>query len=480
MLKVLFNWFIRLFSFLTKPVSKDIDFARREFILNLLLLTAITLAFTTFIVSLSANIIDVGRGDTYTGVSPVIIFIIFLIFVISYVISRLGKSRWVSLVFIVIYFLAAIYTSFRWGVDIPQALLLYALIIVMSGILIGSRFAVIMTLKIIVVLFFLIHLQTSGIIQPDHSWKFESIETSDVTVFSITFLIIAVVSWLFNSEMEKSLVRARKSEAALKQERDSLEVRVEERTRELKESQIEQMTQMYKFAELGKMASGIFHDLTNPIALVSLSLESLNEKSHLFHKKELDSIQEHLKRAVIGTKRLETFMMAARKNIQNHDISQKFSLSEELKQVVQILNHKAKQNSVKMNIDSDEDITIIGNPIKLHQCMLNLMSNAIDAYPPREDMSENREVHVSYTNKKGTVIIKVQDNGMGIAKEHLVRIFEPLFTTKSSEKGTGLGLAICKDIIERYFHGNIYVSSTLGEGTTFTIEFPIKSLPKES
>lgn len=480
MLKVLFNWFIRLFSFLTKPVSKDIDFARREFILNLLLLTAITLAFTTFIVSLSANIIDVGRGDTYTGVSPVIIFIIFLIFVISYVISRLGKSRWVSLVFIVIYFLAAIYTSFRWGVDIPQALLLYALIIVMSGILIGSRFAVIMTLKIIVVLFFLIHLQTSGIIQPDHSWKFESIETSDVTVFSITFLIIAVVSWLFNSEMEKSLVRARKSEAALKQERDSLEVRVEERTRELKESQIEQMTQMYKFAELGKMASGIFHDLTNPIALVSLSLESLNEKSHLFHKKELDSIQEHLKRAVIGTKRLETFMMAARKNIQNHDISQKFSLSEELKQVVQILNHKAKQNSVKMNIDSDEDITIIGNPIKLHQCMLNLMSNAIDAYPPREDMSENREVHVSYTNEKGTVIIKVQDNGMGIAKEHLVRIFEPLFTTKSSEKGTGLGLAICKDIIERYFHGNIYVSSTLGEGTTFTIEFPIKSLPKES
>jgi two-component system NtrC family sensor kinase len=101
----------------------------------------------------------------------------------------------------------------------------------------------------------------------------------------------------------------------------------------------------------------------------------------------------------------------------------------------------------------------------------NLVSNAIDAY---EDFpGVDRRVVVNLEVEGKDAVLTVQDFGKGIAPEHLEKIFEPFFTTKDLEKGTGIGLSTTKHLIEQELRGSITVASGLGQGTVFTIHFPV-------
>lgn len=115
-----------------------------------------------------------------------------------------------------------------------------------------------------------------------------------------------------------------------------------------------------------------------------------------------------------------------------------------------------------------------GNPLKFHQIIANLISNAIDAYDgiPREEGRQNR-VEVRLAQHSGIVRLEVQDWGQGIKPEILNKIFDPLFTTKDTDKGTGIGLTTTKHIVEKDFAGNVTVASKPGYGSTFIVEFAV-------
>ena len=98
--------------------------------------------------------------------------------------------------------------------------------------------------------------------------------------------ILATVAWLSNTEIEKALHRALGSERDLAKERDSLEIKVAERTQELQQAQTEQLIQQYRFIAFGRIAAGLFHDLASPLTSVSLNLENIREES------ESDSVME--------------------------------------------------------------------------------------------------------------------------------------------------------------------------------------------
>src|SRR5204862_2776099 len=116
------------------------------------------------------------------------------------------------------------------GVDIPQSILTYALIIVMSGILISSRSAFFMSSLVALTIMTIGYLQQEKFIIVSSSWRKDVESLTDSLVIIATFYVIFIVSWLSNRETEKALKRARASEKALKQQRDLLEVKVEERT----------------------------------------------------------------------------------------------------------------------------------------------------------------------------------------------------------------------------------------------------------
>jgi signal transduction histidine kinase len=305
------------------------------------------------------------------------------------------------------------------------------------------------------------------------NWRDQLPTFGDAIVYSAILFIIALVSWLFNREMERALQRARRSEAALKRQRDHLEVMVTKRTRELQRVQSEKLLQLHRFAELGRLASGLFHDLVNPLNAVSLTLNRLQHENQKVHSEE--DINRLVQRASIGAQQIETFITAARKQIQNQEILQIFSLKHEINQAIQILDYKAKTLQVTIIFNFTRDIRAFGNPIKFCQLITNLVSNGIEAYENSEKKS--KKVEVDLKRIKQTAVITIHDWGSGIKPDDLPKVFDPLFTTKDFEKGTGIGLSMCKDTVEKYFHGTLQVISDKKNGTMFTVTFPIKRAP---
>lgn len=457
-----------LFKYLIQPTSSNPDTARKEFILNILLIGLIILSIPAVINNFIKFVFVIG----YHGANPLITGTILFVFCFLLLLSRLGKSRISSLIFILLLLAINLSITYRWGPDLGEALLIYSLVIVMTGILIDSKAAFFVSLISGGVILLLSYLKIQGIYHSDDRWRFEMLHFADTVIQAITLGIIALVSWLFNREMERALRRAWRSEAAVEKQRDKLEVTVEKRTKELKLAQAEKLAQLYRFAQFGRMASGLFHDLVNPLNLVSLNLDILSRRSKRVGQQKLSDIKVLLNRAVDGIRRLENFVQAARRQVQHQEAPQTFSLANEITQVIQMLEHKAKKSHVKISLKLSKDIKMFGNSMKFSQLITNLVLNAIDAYENVKRKEKLVEVRLQKINSN--VRLEVQDWGSGIHEKYLPRIFDPLFTTKIHGKGIGMGLSICKDVIEKDLKGKCVVKSKIGIGTTFVVEFSVK------
>lgn len=451
----------RFLKSLVSPVSTNEDRARHEFIFNVISFSIIVFSIIVLVVDIFRVILGMNNAV------PIIAVLVLCIFFSGlYFLSRKGLSEFAASLLLTIFFFLSTYQSYVWGINLPFGLLSYVLIIVMAGILISTRFAFIVTFIIGTTIVIIGYFQKVNIVSADRYWVNEIWGRSEIIATLIILSIIATVSWLSNREIEKSLVRARKSEAELKQERDNLEITVEKRTRELKETQAERMAELYRFAEFGRLSSGLFHDLMNPLNAISLNIEQLRNKS------DAAPIQDsagYVDRAITSAKKLQDLVTAVRKQLVRQEPTKTaFSLNDEVKYVIDVLSHKAMKANVAIRFSPENDIQISGDPVKFNQIVLNLVANAIDAYPSKEKGS-GREVFISLTDLPDKVMLEVEDNGSGISKENIAKIFEPFFTTKAENQGMGIGLSMTKRIVEKDFSGTIGVISREGEGATFTV-----------
>ena len=363
--------FILFLSKCVEPISVNEDLRRREFILNILLLGSVVLSFTAFVVI----IIDyIKLGAAYRGGPPLILLAIFGLFLAFYFLSRGGLFVSTSYVFVGVYFIAATYTGYSWGIDVPQGLLIYILVIIMSGILISTRFALIATLTVSLTILLFAHLQSISIIQPDLYWRNEMLDVEDAIVVVVTLSVIALVSWLSNREIDKSLRRARRSEKSLREERDLLEIRVEERTKELEKVQLEKLIQLQHFADFGRVTSGLLHDVANPLASIALNLENLKKESHS------PEIVARTGRALANIKRIKDIIIAGRNQIRKQEIRAPFSPSEQISLAIQMLSFKARKLGIDMEfIPPHTELETYGNSTKFYRTMTSLISNALDS-----------------------------------------------------------------------------------------------------
>ena len=447
------------------PKSSGKDKARQEFILNVLLVGSFLLTFFAFCIVIFARYTN---SSVEGGLAPVVVCIFLIFLNCLYWLSRKGYVRLSALLLVTSFYLICFYTFFKWGTDVTQAWLTYALLIVMSGVLIGTRFAFFVTLSLVIAISFLSQIQLAGLYEVGRSWRDEPYTFADTILLNITLVVISIIAWLSNRETEKSLKRARASEAELKRERDLLEIKVEERTKELKKAQLEKITQLYRFAEIGKLSSSLFHDLVTPLSLISMNLEELKNKRE---QTRINDMQALVKRAIQGTKFLESFVLVVRQQLQNQELKKVFSLNKEIKQVIQMVQYKINSEHIKIIFESSGEIRTYGNYIKFSQLITNLVLNAIDAYDHLTDTTK-REIQIKLYEQNNVIYCSVTDFGKGINKEDITKIFQPFFTTKSVEKGTGIGLSISRDIVEKSFQGKISVKSSQKSGTVFTIHFP--------
>jgi signal transduction histidine kinase len=451
------------------PKNKDDDLRRRELILNTLLFFSIG----AFLFLNIIRLIDLFTQPNDRGLPIMYTLIILLFFCFLLWLAKQGKIRTASWFLILAYSAPLIYSFVAWGADLPAALILTVLIIILCGILLGSSAVFLSAFIINFGLIILTYYQANGLIKVNGYWRLEKHEVGDALAYAAFFMIITVITWIFVHEIKKALTRARQSEAALRQERDSLEIRVIEKTEALRQTEAEKINQLYRLAEFGRLSSGIFHDLINPLTAISLNLEQIKNEGETEDKNEILSAKSYLNQALIATRRMENLIASIKKQIQRESNSKSFSLNEEITQILQILAFKARRARVLIDTDWKEEVRMTGDAVKFGQIITNLLCNAIEACAG-EGGSEEKKILVSLEKEKEQVILTVNDNGPGIAPENINKIFISFFSTKKEiSGGLGLGLSSTKNLIEKTFKGSIEVKSELGQGAKFLIKLPL-------
>jgi two-component system, NtrC family, sensor kinase len=225
-----------------------------------------------------------------------------------------------------------------------------------------------------------------------------------------------------------------------------------------------------KLAAIGRLASGVVHEINNPLATISACAEALESRVSEGEFKEspaLDDLREYL-----GLIRSEAFRCKmitnglldfSRTRTTEHAL---VNLADVISSATRLLSHQQRGDKVEFQIDTPVNLPCIsGDAGQLQQAVIALATNAIDAMP------EGGVLRIASKRNGSKVLVEVSDTGVGIPQENITKIFEPFFTTKEIGKGTGLGLAVCYGILTEH-GGSLDVQSTLGGGTTFTISLP--------
>ncbi len=243
----------------------------------------------------------------------------------------------------------------------------------------------------------------------------------------------------------------------------TLEKRVEERTQELREAE-DQLIRSEKLASLGKMASGVAHEINNPLTSIlinaSLMLETCGD-GHAFLE-PLTMISEETTRCAQIVKGLLEFARQTPAQIAPADIN------DVIERTAQLIEMQASVRNVKIIKALDTSLPQIElDKNKIRQVFSNLMINAIEAMPTGGTLTIT-----SRLNGNGRQVeILFADTGVGIPPENIQKLFDPFFTTKSF--GTGLGLAVSYGIVQQR-GGTIDVKSEVGRGSVFTVKLPLE------
>ena len=227
----------------------------------------------------------------------------------------------------------------------------------------------------------------------------------------------------------------------------------------------EQLIVTDRLASVGELASGIAHELNNPLTSVIGFSELLLEKSIPSDiKADIDTIHRQAQRATEVIKNLLTFTQL------HTPTRQPVNINRAIRKVLKLRAYEQKVNNIHVNTQLARDLPeIMADSFQLEQVFLNIVINA--EYFMAE--THNGGTLTIATEKTGGVVIaSFTDDGPGITKENLGHLFDSFFTTKEAGKGTGLGLSISYGIIDAH-GGRIYVESTMGKGATFVVELPI-------
>jgi len=228
-----------------------------------------------------------------------------------------------------------------------------------------------------------------------------------------------------------------------------------------------QLSQADKLSSIGLLAAGVAHEVNTPLAVISSYTQMLAKQLQGDPQKSglLEKITRQTFRASEIVNNLLNFSRTSGTEFTDVNINKVIS------DTLALLDHQFKTARIEVHSDLMPALSPVqGNPGRLQQVFLNLFLNAKDAMP------RGGKLNIETSNGE-TVSVRVSDTGSGIAPEHIQRIYDPFFTTKTAPKegqsrGTGLGLSVTYGIIQEHA-GKIRVESNPGSGTTFALDFPL-------
>jgi histidine kinase len=241
----------------------------------------------------------------------------------------------------------------------------------------------------------------------------------------------------------------------------------------------QQLIQASKMATLGEMATGVAHELNQPLSVIktasSFFMKKINKNEKIQDEilcamaEEIDSHVDRAGKIINHMRQFGRKSYLSLEEIQVNDV---------LKKTLEIFSQQLTLRGIEVDWNLDEKLPLImADPDRLEQVFINLLINARDAIMDRwatETVNKNSKIIFLNTRSlTNHVIVEVCDTGKGVPKSIIDKIFEPFFTTKEVGKGTGLGLSISYGIIKD-FGGDIKVHSRKGRGACFAITFPKK------
>ncbi|MCP5072801.1 MAG: HAMP domain-containing histidine kinase [Rhodobacteraceae bacterium] len=291
----------------------------------------------------------------------------------------------------------------------------------------------------------------------------------NIPLYSAMFFLLAASSFVvaltrFHHLQAVSEVEAERSF------RELLERRVEERTSELKTAQVEKdmvvqhLIHAEKMTAIGTMASGIGHEINNPLYAILGLAEAIRDDGSreqarryagkiLFYTKDIAAIVKNL------TGYARPFSGAEHEPI---------DINKAIDKAVSMVKRSLYDDRITIKTDLSDLPGLSAHSEEIHQVFFNVVRNGVQSI----DGDGTLVITSRYDGEK--IVIHVKDNGKGIAPEDLSKVFDPFFTTKDPDQGEGMGLYVVHQIIQKY-KGSISLESVVGKGTTCAIEFPATS-----
>lgn len=311
---------------------------------------------------------------------------------------------------------------------------------------------------------------------PYNGWKlisflsYSGVRERVNAVLAIEIMIFAIIAAFIFYKLNR---RAQSQALKLKKESEELralnlrlnkEVSIREKVQETLEVAEQSLVQSQKLAVLGEMSAAVSHELNQPLAAMRTYLAAAKL---LFDRRRTDEAQASLQRIDDLIERMGVITKQLKLHARKVGVSlEKIDLRDVVTNSLAIMEPNLKQNSVEIELSlGDNEVLVVGDPIRLEQVVINLIRNSLDATSSCSDPKISISIVLRHT-----AALNISDNGTGI--EELDNIFEPFFTTKEPGDGLGLGLSISSSIIKDY-GGRLTARNNELSGATFEFELPL-------
>ncbi len=257
----------------------------------------------------------------------------------------------------------------------------------------------------------------------------------------------------------------RRKHLELKQLNRVLEKKVEEEVAKNREKDY-MLIQQGRQAAMGEMIGNIAHQWRQPLTTVSLLIQNLHESFSYgeFTKEFLDKTIEHALQVIQHMSQTIDDFRYFFKPEKNKTV---FLPSDVIRKTISFVEPSMNNLSISIRLEASDGNSVVGYPNEFAQVLLNILSNARDAFIERN--VEHPEIEIKVLNRKNKTVVTITDNAGGISEDIMDKIFEPYFTTKELGKGTGVGLYMSKTIIEKHMDGKLSARN-VADGAEFRIE----------
>jgi len=232
----------------------------------------------------------------------------------------------------------------------------------------------------------------------------------------------------------------------------------------------QQMIATERLAALGTLASGVAHEINNPLAIINQAagyMSTLLQKQELAEmprKATFEKALQKIEKSIIRARNITHQLLGNVRKTKS--LLAEVDAFELVNETLQLIRKEAQEKEITVKLQTSENLNPIWtDPHQIRQVLINLISNAIHA------TSEQGHISIQVEPTAAGISIAVSDTGTGIPKEHLEKIFEPFFSTKAPGEGTGLGLFVTREIVEK-LGGTVAVMSRVGQGSQFTVLIP--------